>query len=378
MHVSFSLNMGGLENVILNLCGGLNKGKFSQSVCVLSDELGLKTQFDESNIPVVSFSKKNGIDLNLVLRLKKFFRDNPADIVHTHNPTALLYGGLAAVLSGKKLVHTEHSNLMQGKKLMNFAESLLFRMVRGLVCDTEEVKQSVHKNQGISLDKIKVICNGVDVKKFCLDDMDSLPAGLPADRHGRQGRLRGNDRGNGDDKKVFTIGTVARLALVKDQKSMINAVQILKEKGRNVKLVIAGDGELKNVLMDHAKKCEVENCVEFLGERMDIADILKSFDAYVLCSLYEGMSVSLLEAMSSSLPCIVTNVGGNVELIKDGDNGFLIPVKDPDAISACVEKLIDDPVLCETMGQANRKLVEEKYSLRVMCREYEKIYEEVC
>lgn len=355
MHVSFSLNMGGLENVILNLCGGLNKDEFSQSVCVLSDELGLKSQFDESNIPVVSFSKKKGIDLDLVLRLKKFFRDNPADIIHTHNPTALLYGGLAAVLSGKKIVHTEHSNLMQGKKLMNFAESMLFRMVKGLVCDTEEVKRIVHKNQGISLDRIKVICNGVDIKKFSVDIDNSE-----------------------NNKEIFTIGNVARLTLIKDQKSMIKAVQILKEKGRKVKFIIAGDGELKKELASFASECEVTDQIKFLGERYDVVEILRTFNAYVLCSLYEGMSVSLLEAMSCSLSCIVTEVGGNVELIKDGVNGFLVPVKDPESIASCVEKLMDDSDLCKKMGQNNRRLVEEKYSLKAMCKGYEKIYEEVC
>ena len=364
LHVSYSLNMGGLENVVLNLAGGLNKDKFSQCVCVLSDELGLKVQFDELNIPIYPFPKKNGLDWTLVFRLKKYFKENPADIVHTHNPTALLYGGTAAILAGKKLVHTEHSNLMQEKRFVMFAESLLFKMVKGLVCDTQEVKQSVNKDQGILLDKIKVVCNGVDVEKFCLDDMDSLPTG-------RQAALEGNDTGS------FTIGTVARLTQVKDQKSMIKAVTLLKEKGLEVKLVIAGDGELREELESYSSDCGVKDRVEFLGERNDISDILKGFDAYILCSLYEGMSVSLLEAMSSSIPCIVTEVGGNVELIKDGENGFVVPVKDPAAISAKVEKLMSDPDLCKRMGQANRKVVEEKYSLDAMCGEYEKEYERV-
>lgn len=367
LHVSYSLNIGGLEKVVLNLAGGLNKDKYLQSVCALSNELGLKQQFDKLNIPVYLFPKKKSVDLPLILKLRKFFKESPVDIVHTHNPTALLYGGLSSILSGKRLVHTEHSNLMQHKKLMNFAESLIFRMVKGLVCDTQEVKQSVHKNQGIALDKIKVICNGVDIKKFCLVSLPTVS----------QGRLRVNDKDVGNKGEQFTVGTVARLTPIKDQKSMIKAVQILKEKDRNVKLVIAGEGDLKNDLMDYVKECDVVDRVEFLGERTDVADILRTFDAYILCSLYEGMSVSLLEAMSSSLPCIVTNVGGNVELIRDGENGFLVPVKDPAAISSCVEKLMDDADLCKKMGKANRKLVEEKYSLDAMCAGYEREYERI-
>jgi len=349
--------MGGLENVVLNLAGGIDANKFSQEICVLSDELGLKLQFDKLNIPIYAFPKKRGVDWSLIFKLRKYFKESKADIIHTHNPTALLYGGTAAILARKKLVHTEHSNLLMHKKFLVFAESLLFRVVNHLICDTEEVKQSVHKNQGISLDKINVIFNGVDINKFLIDvAKEDAKKSL------------------GLDSTSFIVGTVARLSPVKDQKSLIKSIHFLKEKGLNVHLVIVGDGELRNKLQEYSKECGIEDSVIFLGERTDAFTILKTFDAFVLCSLYEGMSVSLLEAMSSSLPCVVTDVGGNVELIKNGENGFVVPVQSPKAIGACLEKLIADSALCEQMGQKNRALVENKYSLEAMCTAYEKVY----
>ena len=156
MHISYSLDTGGLEKLILSISRNLDKNAYSPSVCSLSNGLGLHPEFARFGLPVHVRPKKDRVDPPLVLKLAGLFRQMRVDLIHTHNPTALLYGGPAAKIAGKRLIHTEHSNLYKHKRKLMMAESMMLRLTDCIVCDTNEVKEEIKRAHGINEDKINV------------------------------------------------------------------------------------------------------------------------------------------------------------------------------------------------------------------------------
>jgi glycosyltransferase involved in cell wall biosynthesis len=166
---------------------------------------------------------------------------------------------------------------------------------------------------------------------------------------------------------------VARLAPEKDIGTLIRAFQILVPKFSDVELVVVGDGVERKKLEALALGANVR----FLGSRDDIPELMRSFDVFVLASLTEGISLTLLEAMAASKPIVATNVGGNPEVVVDGVTGFLVPSQDPQAMADKILLLLNDPQLAQRMGIAGRRRVEQNFSLERMTDEYEKVYRAV-
>jgi glycosyltransferase involved in cell wall biosynthesis len=142
-------------------------------------------------------------------------------------------------------------------------------------------------------------------------------------------------------------------------------------------LVLVGDGDLMDACRARAQQAGVADRVRFLGQRADVSEILQASDIFVLNSRSEGMSNALLEALAAGLPCIATDVGGNPELVRDGENGFLVPPDQPAPLSRLIGKLASDPELRARMGARSRRRAQEEYSLEAMVRRTESIYEEV-
>jgi glycosyltransferase involved in cell wall biosynthesis len=175
------------------------------------------------------------------------------------------------------------------------------------------------------------------------------------------------------------IGTVGRLVAVKDQAALIRALGIARRQSSGararMRLTIVGDGPLRDALADLSRSEGVADATQLLGGRDDVADLLRGFDAFALPSLAEGISNTLLEAMSSALPVVATGVGGNRELVEEQVTGTLVPPADPAALASALLQYFTEPDIARRHGQAARRAVEERFSLDRMVSDYAALYQ---
>lgn len=361
MHITYSLNMGGLEKFVIRMIDYLDKEKYQGSICCLSDELALQAEIREKNIPLEICPKKPGLDFKLIPQLMKVFKKNKIDLIHTHNPAALLYGGIAAKLTGIPFVHTEHSNVHKDRKNLMRVEKMVLRLADKIICDTYEVQREMHNLHKVKDDRVCVIHNGIDYE----------PYGKKVDRSAIRKSIGLTD----DD---FVVGAVGRLTPIKDQKTIIQAIAKVNvgASGRSPVLIFVGDGEIRQELEDLTDSLGVRSKVSFLGMRNNVPELLQAMDVFMLCSLYEGMSLALLEAMAAYKPVIATYVGGNPEVIVQDHTGFLVEVGAVDEIANTITKMMNDPALVLSMGKKSRQRIEEHFGLDYMMTNYEKAYTE--
>lgn len=356
MYVNYSLETGGIEQLIYTFTQHINRQMYEPEVVTFREGGVLPEVLRKKMIPVHNIKKKSGLDFSLVMRLAKLFKDRGVKIIHTNNYDSWFYGALAAKLSrGVRHVHTEHSNISGIKK--RTLENVLVRLTDDVVAVSDPVKKGMLQRWNCS-DAVSVIYNGVDCNKFKPD-------------YELKNRIRG-DYGVGKD--VFLIGIVARLVPVKNHKVLLRALQLLCSRSDNIHLLLVGDGELKDALKAETEALGIEKAVSFLGEKDNINEILNALDVFVLCSFSEGLSVTLIEAMSTGLPVVATNVGGNPEIVKDGETGLLVPSNDPPALADAFEKLLLDTKLRAVMSFNARKRALEIFNIDDCIRNYELLY----
>jgi glycosyltransferase involved in cell wall biosynthesis len=172
------------------------------------------------------------------------------------------------------------------------------------------------------------------------------------------------------------VTSVARFHPVKDHATLINAFATVARTRSDVDLMLAGDGELRENLERQVETLGLAGRVRFLGVRRDVPDVLMASDVFTLSSLSEASSLTLLEAMASGLPVVVTDVGGNPELVRRGVDGLLVPRRDPVALGAALLRLLNDPALSASMGRAASARVAEEFDLGKTIDRYAALYQE--
>jgi sugar transferase (PEP-CTERM/EpsH1 system associated) len=349
LHLVLSLKIGGLEKFVIDLSENYPPGVFPEIVCL--EEIGELGKFCEK-FNCISLNKKDGIDLIIIQKICKIVRDKKIQLIHTHNQGPNFYGSISGFLCGVPVVHTKHGqNNFENKKRVILDKISSF-FTNKIICVSKDAENLCVDVVKIPKKKLKVILNGIDTDKF-------------RPRKDRKLLFNEND---------IIIGNVARLAEEKDHHTLLKATKILREWNYNIKVVIIGDGILREKLEGIARDYELNNDVVFLGMRNDIDQIVPEFDIFVLSSTSEGTPLTLLEAMSCGLPVIATDVGGNPEVVNDGETGFIIPPSDPTAIALKLKLLINDPGLRQKMGKDGRIRAIEKFSIKKTAREYFDLY----
>lgn len=357
LYLNYSMEVGGIEIMIYELVCKLNENGFSPSICVFKGGGSLEKKLGQKGIPIYCIDKREGIDLSVIPRLRKLLQRENIKILHTHNFSGWLYGGLASMaIKSLKHIHTEHSNV--DKKRRAWAEKLLSYFTDAIICVSERGRQFMIANQGISPERLTIIYNGVDTEKFYPD---------PEKKKAYREKL-------GIRNGVPTIGIVARLTPVKDHFTLLRAFSKLSKNISDAILLVVGDGELRNELENETGKLDLKDRVLFLGEQSDIAELLNVIDVFTLSSLSEGHNIALLEAMATSLPVVVTDVGGNQEIVLDGVTGHLVPSKSYQALADKIISVISDKGLMFKMGRKAREVVLSKFSVEKMAENYRKQY----
>lgn len=364
MHVVDHLGKGGLENALVNLISNLDPQRFEHVVYAVR-KLGPNAERLRQSGAVVICQGKQETDSRFQIgTLIRAIRNIKPDIVHSRN-----WAGIEAVAAGRwarpcALVHSEHG-LETGVDAKEpwrrrWFRRLSYEMADRVLSVSEQLRDLHARRTGFSRSRITVIHNGVDGGRFCGD------AAMRA--HIRQ------EWGVSDD--AFCVGCIGNLLPVKDHLTVLRAVAQWGQGARDWRLVIAGEGperpKLEAFLNAHP---EWKNRVALPGVSDRVPELLNGLDAYVLSSLSEGISNSLLEAMSSGLPVVATATGGNPEIVVDGESGLLFPVGDDGALARHLRRLQNEPDLRVQLGQRAVRRMRSEFSIESMVEKYGQVYQ---
>lgn len=362
MHILHTLGIGGLEKGVVNLANKLNSKGFEISICCL-EASGVFESRLSPGVKVFVLHKSKGIDYTLPLRLAGLFRRERTMIVHTHNVGTYLYGAIAAkLLSRVKLVHGEHGDLLQpsGCRWRDLTIRRCFSYMTDMIHTVSaDMRHTLICMVRVNPRKAVAILNGVELEKFDKMSVSQCRRTL------------------GIGSNEFVIGTVGRLSPVKNFELLIQVIPELNRAGIYPKVLLVGDGPSRPNLESLAKQYHLAGQVFFLGSRSDVPELLNAMDIFVLPSLSEGLSNSILEAMAAGVPVIASDVGGNSELVLRNETGFLFPPQDKAMLAQRILQLAIDPEKRRRMGMLGCKRAERLFSLEVMIGNYERLYRDV-
>lgn len=355
IHIVQNMEIGGMENGVVNICNKLDRTKYLPAICCLK---GFGPMIDKikQDVNVVDMGFNEGRDPFRFIRMFKYFKDESPDIVHSHNFYTGLYSIPGAKLAGiPVIIHGIHGMLQFDKKQQVYALKFLSAITDCFLNVSETLKNELVARTSFSQKKVKTILNGVNLEKY-----------------GRQIDINEKKMEIGISSDVKVVGSVGRLVPVKNYHLLLKATQIISKKGINVVYIFIGDGPDREELVKLSNEYKV-NAV-FLGERSDIAELLAIMDVFVLTSLSEGMSNTILEAMASKLPVIATNVGNNSILVKDGETGRLVPISDSSKLADAIIDVLSNMELARDMGNAGYKHIKDNFSIEQMIKKYQQLY----
>ncbi len=361
LHIVLSTVTGGMENVIYNLATAYDKSKFNLKVGCLHELGALSTKMEGHGVESKLVPGMiPGVSMIYPRRLIEFIRRSKCDIVHTHSGCWPKVAAACSRIGNVKLVYTEHGRTHPDPRLTVFLDALAARATDRVVAVSEPLRKYLISRVGVPENKIMTINNGIDTERF---------------RPSNDGVAVRRELGYSDNEVV--IGIVARLAPVKNHRYLIDAFRLVAQKAPQARLLIIGDGPLRTSLQDFTAAYDLDDRVTFLGDRMDVPRLLTGVDISVLSSQSEGISLTLLEAMSSGLPVVATAVGGNPDIIQDRKNGLLVDTDNVPAFADSLSTLVESSELRSKMGQRGREHVVANWSLRAMNKKYEELYEQL-
>jgi glycosyltransferase involved in cell wall biosynthesis len=348
-HVSLNLNVGGAEKLLVEFARFANRDRFKLHFFSLGCRGILADEVEAEGWPVVAMDEPEGVRTGLIFRLGALFRRWRIDVAHSHNTKPLLYAAPGAWLAAvPAIIHTRHGRGVHSSNRETSAFRMATRLVDRVVCVSQDSAR-LSATEGVAASKICTIWNGIDVSRF---DYTGPKADGPV---------------------VF----VGRLNPVKDLETLMRAAAIVARHCPSFHLEIAGEGECLPDLMNLARDLCLENRVQFLGEVRNIPDVLARASLLVLSSISEGISLTLLEAMGRGLPVAATRVGGNSEVVVDGENGLLAPAKDPSQLAKAIIEILRNFERSREMGRKGRDRVLKHFQISRMVADYEALYEEV-
>jgi sugar transferase (PEP-CTERM/EpsH1 system associated) len=369
-HVVYRLAVGGLENGVVNLINGMPAQHWRHAVIALTEvDPSFARRIHRDDVPCVSLHKPSGQGFWLYPKIWRTLRALRPAVVHTRN-LAALEAQLPAWAAGVRArVHSEHGrdvDDVHGTNPRHIWSRRAYRpFVQRYVALSRDLAAYLQGPVRVPAARVAQIYNGVDSERFC-----------PAD--GARPPIPGSPF-NGD-AGCRLVGTVGRMQIVKAQpllvRAFVLALQRRPELRHSLRLVLVGDGPLRHdceALLCHAGLTDL---AWLAGERSDVPDVMRGLDFFVLPSLVEGISNTILEAMASGLPVVATDVGGNADLVADGKTGRIVPAGDVLAMAEALVQLATEPQRARMMGLAGRRRVLERFSLASMIAAYEALYRE--
>lgn len=367
-HILYRLDIGGLENGLVNLINTIPADRYRHAVISLTECTDFRFRIRRQDVQYYALHKRPGKDFGVYLQLWRLLRRLRPQIVHTRN-LSVLDCLLPAALAGVRYrIHGEHGRDMIDIDGSHWKYNMLRRAIRPLVHRyiplSRDLENWLQHRIGVTPEKISRIYNGVDTRLFQpaparepLPDTNFAPPG------------------------TTVIGTVGRMQSVKDQLTLVCAfLHLLKTvpgAREKLRLALVGDGPLRAQAAAMLAAEDASALAWLAGSRDDVPRLLRGLDVFVLPSLAEGISNTILEAMACGLPVVATRVGGNPELVTEGETGMLVPAADPVALAGALGHYLRDPSLARRHGRAGRERVEREFSLHAMVQRYLAVYDDV-
>lgn len=366
MFLTCSLNIGGTENHIFHLLSNLNKEKFNPVICCLYylGSIGKMLIDNRRDIRIYHNVIRNKWDILGFRKLMRIFKNEDIHILYMVNsPVTLFYGITCAQFSGVNACLTRMTtiNPVYHPKRRKIVNTLSSTFLNRVIAQADSHKRYLIESESFSAEKIVVIYNGVDMALF--------------NKHFNKVSIK---KSLGIPLDSFVVGMVGRLAPEKNHPLFLYAAKKVVSCYPRSCFLIIGDGIERKSLESLTDELGIQSNVCFLGSRENIPEIISIFDVAVLTSnRVEVFSNAILEYMAAGKPVVATNVGSIADQVVDRVTGFLIPPDDHEALANRILKLLYDPDLARRMGEAGRKLVEEKFTIQKMVEKYETLFREL-
>lgn len=367
LYVISSISFLGAERVLTELVRELDRDRFQIHIGLMVGHTDLtelfRTEIDCADVSIMKFERASRLSFSVAKEIARYLDTNKIDVVHSQGYKPDVHIALATFFTRNKCVlisacHTWKLRTVKERfyRLINLA---VLRIFNGIVAISTDVKREL-ESAGIRSDKIIIIDNGI-----ALVDNNGTSARIDA-----RGRL-------GLAETDLVIGCVASLTVEKAHKDLIHAFAVLASIKPAAKLVIVGDGDQLDSLIQIVAELNLEGRVCFIGRRNDVRLLCHAFDVFALVSYAEGLPMAMLEAMAEKIPVVVSSVGAIPDVIDDGKNGLLVEPGDVEMIAKAILTLLDNHDMRICLGASGYMTIVDKYSSRRMARDYERFYQDV-
>jgi glycosyltransferase involved in cell wall biosynthesis len=363
LFVITTLGHGGAEKLLYTKCTHFHEKGFPVYVICLTRRLGLLADFQKQGIQVTCLNITNIFNALTAIKVyRKIVAEFKPTIVHAHMLHANIFSRIAAIGSKKKyaIINTVHDNSTRRRLFLN----CLYRLTNWKVDLVTAISQEAclnHKNKTkISNNKIIYVSNFVNSTLFKQDKS-----------------IASEYRSNLTLLGKFVWIAVGRMFPQKDYDNLLTAFKLFSSKYPQAVLLIVGNGPLEKEVNDMILQKGLSDSVKMLGVRNDVPQLLSTADAYVMSSAWEGQPIALIEAASTNLPIVATDVGGNNTIVHNGINGYLVPPKNARALFEAMERIINmNKTDLTEMGKNSRSYVENNFSIEVLAGKWLEIYSE--
>lgn len=354
---------GGAEKLILEICPCLGAAGVTPVIIHFDHpffrEKCNQLDIEQCTAPAHELFKKTRALPLFAMQFSRFLKELKIDLLHSHLFGPVTGAALACRLAGIPGVGTLHDVHMIEEKPVRI------RLIEAaglagteLVVVSKTMERFYRERMHFAAGRLRTIYNGV-----------RLPESIPAEMR----RAKRSLFNVGEDDTLFI--SVGRLVQLKRYDNLVSAFSLL-DREKSFKLLIVGDGPEEENIKSQIRRNDLQDRIIMTGRRQDVDSLLLASDCYVQCSDTEGLSMSIMEAMACELPCLVTDVGGNSELVHDSINGVIVPAE-PHGIAVHVQKMLEDPGLRKAMGEESRKMVKDKFLLETTVKQYVELYNQL-
>jgi len=356
LHLSSSSGPGGAEIVAASVAAGLDPARYRSVVCLFRDGW-LRERCERLGLETHIVRMRGALDLTWLRQFTGLLRERHVAVIHSHEFGANTWGTMAGRLARVPVVATLHGRSYYADRTRRRLAYRVVSRAATMVAVSEDVRRFVVESAGVSSQRVRVVHNGIGPQS-------PVPPEVI-----QRARL---ELGISSGQPVVTV--VGSLYPVKGHRYLLEAVpQILKTCPSTV-FLFAGRGDCETALREQARTLGLEARVRFLGLRQDVPTLLQLGDVFVQPSLSEGLSIAILEAMAAARPVVTTRVGGNPELVVEGETGLLVEPADAAALASAVTRILADPAEGRRLGDNGLARVRSRFSIETMVTQYEQIY----
>ena len=363
LFLSTSMGMGGADSQLLSAAHGMRSRGHEVRIVSLTQlgPMGLEAQ--RAGIPTESLDMRRGVpDPRGLVRLVRLVRAWRPDVLHSHMVHANLMARVLRVITPVPVMVSTIHNIYEGGRLRMAAYRLTNALVDHVTIVSQAAADRFVRDRIVPKSLLTVIPNGVDTEQF-----RRIPRELGHSLRQSLGL-----------EQEFVWLAVGRFEIAKDYPNMLRGFSRVRERFPHAILLLVGRGSLQSETERLAQSLDLGSGVRFLGVRDDVVQVMSAADGYVMSSAWEGMPMVLLEAAAAGLPIVTTRVGGNHEVVRDGESGFVVPPRDHEALGRAMLQLME---LSETerrsMGDRGREIIRAHYGLNRVVERWEELYRDV-